>query len=718
MPIYKVQAPDGRIIKIEGPEGAAPEEIQKQAMALYAPKMKAQQEAAAKEYDPTAGMSTMGKVTAGFGESMDRLGNLFRSKEEVAERERLNKPLESTFAGKSGQVLGDIAKGLVAGGAGTLAVKSAAALPSVVQAATAARSAAPVLSAVKGATTAARVIPGVAGEALGGAALAGAEAAPDERGMDAVIGALMGGAGEAGGRTLGRFISPLGKSKEAFKGAGEEVVSDIAALKGAGFDPTSLPASGRTPANVGLMERFEIGLRNLPGLGAGLKKTDQELKDAYTKYLMKQAGGEGIETGTKSGFTALEESMKANRASLEAAAKPVTRDMIADRLLGVQRNLADVRLPSERAATEAAAATAAARGADVAPAAAGVRAAEQGAAGARAVGAAEGVPDLRASVDAARENVVAARLAAGPNWQEDEAYKAARKEWDSLRRASAEVRPTEQAITGAERGVVKSGAGAQKALTRSQEATAKALEAQQTTGWQGFDDLVKDATRPKQLTPADVSELRRRANDLFQQTRTGTDVARKTEKLDAIRQFKTTLDDALDAMVDPTKVREGGPKSFRDLARQEGMASTLRATADTAGKGAFSPKAVAKELESVFGPKSARLEPMDVQKVSGALGRRAEGAFASSPEQYKALIAGTLLGTGALTGIASGTKLDEPGSWAMPIAAMTAAPLLLGSKSGRKYLTAGAKKRAMAGKTAQELFASMLTGQADVPGLF
>lgn len=718
MPIYKVQAPDGRIIKVEGPEGASPEEIQKQAMALYGPKMRAQQEAAAKEYDPTAGMSTMEKVTAGFGESMDRLGNLFRSDAEVAERERLNKPLEATGAGKVGQVLGDISKGLVAGGAGTLAVKGAAALPTVVRAATAARSAAPVAQAVKGATTTAGFLPGVVGEALGGAALAGAEAAPGERGMDALIGALMGGGGEVAGRTLGRVIAPLGKSKEAFKGAGTEVASDIAKLKDAGFDISSLPASGRTPANVGLMERFEIGLRNLPGLGAGLKKTDQELKDAYTRYLMKQAGGEGIETGTKSGFTALEEAMKANRESLEAAAKPVSRDVIADRLLGVQRNLADVRLPSERAATEAAAATAAARGADVGPAVAGVRAAEQGAEGARAVGAAEGIPDLRGALDAAREKAVAARLAAGENWQSDEAYKAARKEWDALRRAASEVRPTEQAITGAERAVAQTGAGAQKALTRSQEATAKALEAQQTTGWQGFDDLVKDATRPKQLTPADVSELRRRANDLFQQTRTGTDVARKTEKLEAIRQFKTTLDEALDATIDPTKVRAAGPKSFRELARQEGMASTLRATADTAGHGAFSPKAVAKELESVFGPKSARLEPMDVQAVSGALKRRAEGAFAANPEQYKALIAGTLLGTGALTGAASGAKFDEPGSWATPIAAMTAAPLLLGSKTGRKYLTGGAGKRALAGKTAQELLASILTGQADVPGLF
>lgn len=37
MPIYEVQAPDGRIISLEGPEGASPDDVMKQAQALYHP---------------------------------------------------------------------------------------------------------------------------------------------------------------------------------------------------------------------------------------------------------------------------------------------------------------------------------------------------------------------------------------------------------------------------------------------------------------------------------------------------------------------------------------------------------------------------------------------------------------------------------------------------------------------------------------------------------
>jgi hypothetical protein len=242
--------------------------------------------------------------------------------------------------------------------------------------------------------------------------------------------------------------------------------------------------------------------------------------------------------------------------------------------------------------------------------------------------------------------------------------------------------------------------------------------ARQNTGWADFDTLIADATRRDTLTPADIAELRTRANDIFGSVRASTDMPNKTMKLNALRDFKATLDDALDATLDTTKLDPTGPRSFKDLSRQEGMASTLRATQHSAGEGAFSPMAVKEQMRSVFGDKATTLEPFNVQQVAGALERSAKDSFAANPEQYKALIAGTLLGSGALVGAASGMKMDDPSTWIAPAAATTLAPILLGTKGGRKFLTAGGAKRGAAGRTAQELFASILTGQADVPALF
>jgi hypothetical protein len=232
----------------------------------------------------------------------------------------------------------------------------------------------------------------------------------------------------------------------------------------------------------------------------------------------------------------------------------------------------------------------------------------------------------------------------------------------------------------------------------------------QQTGWTEFDNLVHDATRREKLTPADVQELRRRANDLFSEIRTGSDVPRKAEKLQAIRDYKTTLDEALDATIDPAKLTGSGPSSFKQLSEQQGLASTLRETRGTAGEGYFSPKAVAEHMEKVYGPKAASLEKNDVARVMGALERRTPDSFAASPEQYKALIASTLLGSGALFGA---MQLENP--W--PIAAGIAGPALLGSKAGRSIMTGGGAKREAAGRGTHALIRALMSGQADVPGL-
>jgi hypothetical protein len=136
------------------------------------------------------------------------------------------------------------------------------------------------------------------------------------------------------------------------------------------------------------------------------------------------------------------------------------------------------------------------------------------------------------------------------------------------------------------------------------------------------------------------------------------------------------------------------------------MASTLRAARNTAGEMDFSPGAVSRSLELAFGPKAAAAEASDAFKLAGALERRAMDSFFSGPEQYKALMAGTLMGEGAFSALGS-----LKGMITSPLAMM-----LLSTKRGRDYLKAS-DKRGAAGKLAERLIAGAATGQADLLGL-
>jgi hypothetical protein len=68
MPIYRVQAPDGRVMRIEGPEGATPEAVQAAAAQMYAAMSAPPQRD--KPIDPTATMSSGEKFAAGLGKMM------------------------------------------------------------------------------------------------------------------------------------------------------------------------------------------------------------------------------------------------------------------------------------------------------------------------------------------------------------------------------------------------------------------------------------------------------------------------------------------------------------------------------------------------------------------------------------------------------------------------------------------------------------------------
>lgn len=119
MKIYKVEAPDGSILKIEGPEGATPEQVMQAAQQLYAARAQRQPSAQMPSVDPTEGMSGFEKFAAGAGKAMtdvargvrqylpEAIGGL--SGEQIAEARRLDAPLMNTGAGMAGNIAGNVA---------------------------------------------------------------------------------------------------------------------------------------------------------------------------------------------------------------------------------------------------------------------------------------------------------------------------------------------------------------------------------------------------------------------------------------------------------------------------------------------------------------------------------------------------------------------------------------------------------------------------------
>jgi hypothetical protein len=409
----------------------------------------------------------------------------------------------------------------------------------------------------------------------------------------------------------------------------------------------TLPLSGQLPGTTGQgVLRTEIAMRNLPVVGGGIKADDTAIKDAFTRYLFKQTGTDvgDVVTGPQA-FRAMDNTLQSNRDVLESALASrgnVKTTDIADRLLGLKNDLGDMRLPSERAAADAAAA--------------------------KAFGAESDIANLKLEI--------------------------------------AKTTPGSKEHTAATEAL-------RKRLGEAQEYAAKASPKVESSGWADFDRLVEAATRPKELTGADISALRTRANSLFEDVRTGQGIPNKTEKLDALRQFKTTLDNAADRVLQAGsegranfRMPAGAPESFAELARQEGMASTLRAARDSAGRGSFSPKAIADELEKTFGPKAAAKEKLPIQQLTGALERQAGGSFASGPEQYKALMAGTLMGQGAF-----GMLGNAKAALTSPLAVM-----MLGTKGGRNYMQADPWRASLA-KILEQGIAGGGAGQADLFGL-
>lgn len=270
MPAFTFTDPSGKSYTVNGPDGAT----QDQAWAMLQQQLKSQP-----TYNPTDGMSEMDKFWAGAGKSVvdtgrglgqlamqagNKLGmvsdqGLAANQQDISDSRKQDAPLAATTAGKVGQFAGD-----------------AAMLATAPE--------------------------GLAGAAVGSAALAGAQptVGDESRASNTAIGAAGGAAGFGAGKVLGAVAQPitdrLGALGQQFRqiltqegvplDAAQATGSKVAqTLKNAGSDA---PLTGHTDFPQQQAEQFtratleKMGIQNATEASPGVMQAGrQRLKDAY-----------------------------------------------------------------------------------------------------------------------------------------------------------------------------------------------------------------------------------------------------------------------------------------------------------------------------------------------------------------------------------------------------------------------------------------------------